>query len=630
MAVPFPVSVVIQPEARLSRSNLQWQWPLWCAAAAYIFLLAFNIMHHEPWVDEAQAWLLARDSSLWELWTKLLRYEGSPGLWHTLLWFCIRLGVPYRGIDLISGAAASAAVWVLLRHAPFPLFLRLLLPFTFFLSYQYAVIARNYALLPLLLFSCAAVYKDGVRRSGLITVLLCLLADVNAQALLLSASIWFVFHLRITKRWSELGGSVKRKVIIHGLAYLLTLLLIALLTWPTRDITFARVPDRSIHNLLIVTGFAFRQAFGEGFLPFVIIGLTVPFLWRSGGWLLFVLPSILLCVFGAVVYSVYWHWGFLFLAWLFAIWVSANNAKLTFPVRAALWIVIAVQCYWTFASTCFDWKNPYSGSLAAARYLQKMDLKEKRLYGVGLSCLAVQPYFVKNIFANVNSGRNPAFWDWSKRNHANDSVEHLGSSSPDYVLVGYLSPPEKLLWTHLVTGSGYQLVKHFEGKTFWRTEAIQPDSLDLYQRGSKTRDCSLSSNVNVADPEIKSQLLWGFYELSENSWRWTARKFTVALQRPSGSERSGAKLHLRFYIPDEQVKQLGPIRLRAQLSANRFSSMTIRRGGLYEYVCDVPKEALYADILPVDFVLSKAAPPSQRDARELGIVVSSIRIANSI
>jgi hypothetical protein len=605
---------------------LRWRWVLWCAAAAYTLLLAFSIAHHEPWVDEAQAWLLARDSNLLELWTKLLRYEGSPGLWHTLLYFCIRLGVPYAGINVISGLAGLAAVCILLWHAPFPLLIRVLLPFSFFLSYQYAVIARNYALVPVLLFSCAVIYKDEVRRGGTLTALLCLLAAVNAQAFILSLSIWFVFQTRICRQWSALDRLTKRKVIIYGVVYVTTLFSITLLIWPNRDVTFARVPDWSLQNFLTLTRFAFQQAFGAGFLPVVVIGLTAPFLWKSGGWLLFLLSSFLLCAFGAVMYSIYWHWGFLFLAWLFALWVSFFDAKRTLPVLAALSIVIVVQCYWTFASTRYDWRNAYSGSLAAARYIEQAGLAGKRLYAIGVSCAGVQPYFLKNIFANFNSGENRAFWDWSRHNHTNDAVEHLGSGNPDYVLAGYLSRPEKLLWTQLITASGYQLIKHFEGHTFWRTEAVQPDSYDLYRRGSQARDCSLSSTVNVADPKIESQLLWGFHELSDHSWRWTARKFTVALQRPLGSGQSGARLHLRFFVPDHEIQALGSIKLTAQISAYRLHSMRVRRGGSYEYIADVPKDALFADILSVDFILNKAMPPSERDARELGVVVSSIQI----
>ncbi len=590
-------------------------------------MLAFNIAYHEPWVDEAQAWLLARDSSLLELWTKLLRYEGSPGLWHTLLHFCIRLGVPYAGIDVISGVAVFAAICVLLRYAPFPLPIRLLLPFTFFLSYQYAVIARNYALVPVLLFPCAVVYNDGVQRGGTITILLSLLAAVNAQAFILSVSIWLVFHTQIAKQWLSFDRLTKNKIITRGIAYLTVLLTIALLIWPTHDVTFARVPDWSIHNLFAQTRFAFQQAFGDGILPLVVIGLTAPLLWKGQGWLLFLLPSFLLCAFGAVMYSIYWHWGFLFLAWLFAVWVSSVNIKPKLPALVALSIVIAVQCYWTFASTRYDWNHAYSGSLAAARYIKETELAGKKLYAIGISCVGVQPYFPRNIFANFNSGQSRAFWDWSRRNHTNDAVEHLGSSSPDYVLVGYLSPPEKLLWTHLVAASGYKLIKHFEGQTFWRIRTIQPDSYDLYKRGSQTRNCFLSSTVNVADPKITSQLLWGFHDLSDNAWRWTTRKFTVALQRPVGSEQNGARLHLRFFVPDSEIQALGPLKLTAQISAYRLSSMRVRRGGSYEYIVDVPREALFTEILPVDFVLNKAMPPSERDARELGVVVSSIQIA---
>ena len=326
------------------------------------------------------------------------------------------------------------------------------------------------------------------------------------------------------------------------------------------------------------------------------------------------------------MYSIYWHWGFLFLAWLFALWVASAHAKPTLPVLAALGMTIAVQCYWTFASTRYEWNNAYSGSLAAARYIKQNGLTGQQLFWIGISCVAVQPYFPKNIFANYHFGQNRAYWDWSRRNGTNDAVEQLGTFHPDYVLAGYLSQPEKLLWTHLITASGYQLVKHFEGHTFWRTETVQPDSYDLYRRGNQTHDCSLSSVINVADPKITSQLLWGFEDLSGHLWRWTARKFTVALQRPVGSEESGARLHLRFFVPDDEIRALRRIKLTAQIAAYRLRSMRIDKGGSYEYVADVPKGALIADILSVSFTLSKAMPPSERDARELGVVVSSIQL----
>ena len=48
--------------------------------ALYAVVLAVAIPFHEPWADEAQAWVLARDSSLWEIFRYRLHYEGTPAL----------------------------------------------------------------------------------------------------------------------------------------------------------------------------------------------------------------------------------------------------------------------------------------------------------------------------------------------------------------------------------------------------------------------------------------------------------------------------------------------------------------------------------------------------------------------
>ncbi len=61
-------------------------------ALAYSVIVAVAIRTHEPWADEAQSWLIARDANLLEIWTKLVRLEGSPGLWHSLLHVLISLG----------------------------------------------------------------------------------------------------------------------------------------------------------------------------------------------------------------------------------------------------------------------------------------------------------------------------------------------------------------------------------------------------------------------------------------------------------------------------------------------------------------------------------------------------------
>src|SRR6478609_10717517 len=58
----------------------------------YIAITLVLQFYHSIDGDEGQAWLISRDSeSLGSIYTKL-GYEGSPGLWHTLLFPIVKSG----------------------------------------------------------------------------------------------------------------------------------------------------------------------------------------------------------------------------------------------------------------------------------------------------------------------------------------------------------------------------------------------------------------------------------------------------------------------------------------------------------------------------------------------------------
>ena len=180
-----------------SEMRISWirrnRWALLLAYLAYVGVLALTICYHEPWADEAQAWLIA-DAGPVELFTHVLRYEGSPGLWHLLLMGPAKAGLPYWTSHVLAGIIAAGGVFLLLRYSEIPLIPRLLLPFTFFLLYQYAVVARSYVLLPLLLGAIAIVYPDRDRRILPFTLLLCLLANANTHGMLIALALAAIYH----------------------------------------------------------------------------------------------------------------------------------------------------------------------------------------------------------------------------------------------------------------------------------------------------------------------------------------------------------------------------------------------------------------------------------------------------
>ena len=150
-----------------------WYLPVF---AVYLSIVGVTVAQHEPWLDEAQAWLIARDATWSDLFCTIPRYEGSPILWHLILRLPARCGLPYASLGVIAATFAAGGVLLFLVRSPLPKLLTAMVPFTFFLIYQNAVVARSYALIPLLLFAAAAAYPSRHRRPLLYVAPLGLLA----------------------------------------------------------------------------------------------------------------------------------------------------------------------------------------------------------------------------------------------------------------------------------------------------------------------------------------------------------------------------------------------------------------------------------------------------------------------
>jgi hypothetical protein len=137
-------------------------------------------------------------------------------------------------------------------------------------------------------------------------------------------------------------------------------------------------------------------------------------------------------------------------------------------------------------------------------------------------------------------------------------------------------------------------------------------------------DGQLASIVNVADPRAAVQLVRGFHNLENDSWRWTMKNFTVALRPPAGSAQSGAQLELKFTIPAVIFDRLGPIVLAGRVGGIDLAPETYSQAGDFAYTRDIPASALGGDAVSLDFSVNKGIPPTDKDARELAIVVTTV------
>ncbi len=183
--------------------------------------------------------------------------------------------------------------------------------------------------------------------------------------------------------------------------------------------------------------------------------------------------------------------------------------------------------------------------LAAAQYLRQTGLPPGGLYAIGYPSTAIQPYFPANIYSDFHGG---AYWDWSKRNTADDPAALFASDRRELVLVGYKNLSEKQHWADLLALLGYGVTRHFDGNTFWQTRVFEFESYDLYRKTSepprhKQREYGRSG---ASGPTVERLLRHRRGEIALDREE-LLRSAQGSARAPN---RTALNLSLKLYIPD--------------------------------------------------------------------------------
>lgn len=394
---------------------------------------------------------MARTLSPWQLVHTYLHYEGQPAAWHLLLWLLIRLHVSYSGLHWFCALAALAGVAVLVFCAPFPRWMKLSIPFTFFFSYQYAVLARNYCLVPLLLFGVAFFWK---KSPIAVALLLGLLGNISNHGAAIAAGFGIAYWLERRGR-SRRGEPVPAKAQFRTAALLLLASgAVALLTaYPARDVAYPYA--------MAVHGYFGPKLFGAGGI--LLWGMWQPIWLGLAGWTLVLwgisrrnalylaAPIVTMVLFSTIVGLMFWHSGLMVIVVLTILWVTwpQDGGRSTTPelcLRAAIAVLIATQIGWTMFAARYDRFHDVSPGPAAAGFLSPyisagasvVTFSRRNAYNT----VAIAPYFPRKVFANW-----PApFWLWSRANKADSDFWSALNAHPDIVLVEnyhYLDTPRQ-------------------------------------------------------------------------------------------------------------------------------------------------------------------------------------------
>lgn len=335
---------------------------------------------HEPWFDEALSWLIARDSSVYEILFVTPHYEGHPALWHLILVPFAKLGTPYElSLSIVSLFFSGLVVFLFVYKSPFKRIIRLTIPFTYYMFYQYSVISRPYCIMMLAFVLMAMTFKSRDKKPGRFVLSMWSLCLSSAYGIVISGGIciaWLIEMLykaaaQAKKKNSDNGehrGALRiffeDHLFFHRkFFWLLGLLLyVIFIIWRIMPVentyanlvssntvadnglivrllytVFASLSDLFITNVFYTSG-TLRNAgfyFGELIIAVVIGAGIITCLIAFGikkkdkvtAILYLVIPYLMLSVFGALVYLFYHHIGINLLFVGFWLWIMLDMTK---------------------------------------------------------------------------------------------------------------------------------------------------------------------------------------------------------------------------------------------------------------------------------------------------------------
>lgn len=380
---------------------------------------------HEPWFDEAQAWAIARSGTLKEILFEIPHNEGHPPLWDLLLLPFAKLGAPYElSLAIVNIFFITLAVAVLLFKSPFPKIVRCLLPFNFFLFYQFGVISRPYCILVLAMFLAAACHKN--RNEHPVKYLLCLalmcsvhtfgiiiaggfcivwlgeifgqhykngtLAKVftDKRCWLMLALLLFVVLILIEIFPSEntyVDGKATSKEIFHFSFNFIQLLWIFLIL---TEATIGQVPQS------LNTSYDTTSLITLSIVAVLIFVLAVSIFYSNKKLHTFLVPYLIFSLFCTLIYFSLHHVGIITALLIYMFWIILDeNGKIQLPkyiqiimnnlhgkmrtvAKSLAFIPLLVPIAWSCSSSYFEIRYPYWIN-AAADFIKEYDLDDYKI-----------------------------------------------------------------------------------------------------------------------------------------------------------------------------------------------------------------------------------------------------------
>ena len=388
--------------------------------AAFVCMGVFAGLHHEPWADEAQSWLIARDNNNLIDLLKAVKYEGTLPTWHLINKAFQLAGLDYDHMFVIPLVFSAIGV-ILLFFTDAPLWSKIMLPFSFFVVYQNSVVARQYAMVFPAMMLIVIFYRKRFDVPVRYHLALFLLALTSSFGVVISCSfmLWD-FIIMLKKRFE---GPAYKKYLLPFFGTGIVILVMSYLSLPPDDCSTAlnkySLSKNATNALLFnIENTALRYIFLA-----LMLALFVYYFRRI--LIQALVMTAPLIIFMAVVYQREWHMTYLFFLLVSLLMIFRDDFKKTerpfekpANVLANIMVVmlLAVQCAAGVYSVYYEHQHAYSPAKEIAEFLRPYAGEGAVIDREGFNAIALSPYYDQPLYTNDTCGKAYFIWSYNVPN----------------------------------------------------------------------------------------------------------------------------------------------------------------------------------------------------------------------
>lgn len=386
----------------------------------HMIITLIIVLNHEPWRDEGQAWLIAKNLSIPEI-INQMQYEGHPCLWHLLLVPFAKLNFPYRIINIISWIIGCISTTIIIKKSPFSKYTNTAIVLSMPILYYYTVVSRSYCLILLFIAILMHLYPKRKEKPILYGIIIALLTNTH---ILICGLIGILMLKDLYELFSNKKENYKKRILGFSIEILGVILLILQLflslSSNAESQNFINLtllsPLNSLTNILKIT-------VNDNFITFLTLtlsffGILIGLFKQKFIFITLVISTIFIIMVDTFIYRLnIQHVGIFILTIIFCCHLSKkeNNKK----IEGALLIFLASTIPYSIYLSFTDITSNFTNSKNTANYIIENIPKGTTFLCISDDiALSIVPYLEEDYqFISHNTEKKFTFITWSAERH---------------------------------------------------------------------------------------------------------------------------------------------------------------------------------------------------------------------